>query len=103
MKPILTIGVCVLVAATLIGAQPSSPRKPYKVVFDLTTDDPQDHTAVIRWIREVASINPENERKMAKRANAKTIEVNSSHASYISHPKETAKLIEEAATSAPQK
>jgi len=61
MKPILTIGVCVLVAATLIGAQPSSPRKPYKVVFDLTTDDPQDHTAVLRWIREVASINPENE------------------------------------------
>src|SRR5262245_24740474 len=47
------------------------------------------------------SINPENERKMAKRANAKTIEVNSSHASYISHPKETAKLIEEAGTSAP--
>jgi pimeloyl-ACP methyl ester carboxylesterase len=49
------------------------------------------------------AINPENERKMAKRANAKTIEVNSSHAAYISHPKETAKLIEEAATSAPQK
>ena len=47
------------------------------------------------------AINPENERKMAKRANAKTIEVNSSHASYISHPKETAKLIEDAATSAP--
>jgi len=49
------------------------------------------------------AINPENERKMAKRANAKTTEVNSSHAAYISHPKETAKLIEEAATSAPQK
>jgi pimeloyl-ACP methyl ester carboxylesterase len=49
------------------------------------------------------AINPENERRMAKRANAKTIEVDSSHAAYISHPKETAKLIEEAATSAPQK
>ena len=47
------------------------------------------------------SINPENERKMAKRANAKTTEVNSSHAAYISHPRETAKVIEEAATSAP--
>jgi pimeloyl-ACP methyl ester carboxylesterase len=46
------------------------------------------------------SINPEQERKMAKRANAKTIEVNSSHAAYISHPKETAKLIEEAASGA---
>ena len=47
------------------------------------------------------SINPDQERKMAKRANAKTIEVNSSHAAYISHPKETAKLIEEAAAAAP--
>ena len=37
---------------------------------------------------------------MAKRAKAKTIEVNSSHVAYISHAKETAKLIEEAATSA---
>ena len=46
------------------------------------------------------SINPDQERKMAKRANAKTIEVNSSHVAYISHAKETAKLIEEAATSA---
>jgi len=46
------------------------------------------------------SINPEQERMMAKRANAKTVEVNSSHAAYISHPRETAKLIEDAATSA---
>jgi pimeloyl-ACP methyl ester carboxylesterase len=46
------------------------------------------------------SINPDQERMMAKRANAKTIEVNSSHVAYMSHPKETAKLIEEAATSA---
>src|ERR1700744_2400141 len=45
------------------------------------------------------SINPIQERMMAKRAKAKTIEVNSSHMAYISHPKETAKLIEEAATS----
>jgi pimeloyl-ACP methyl ester carboxylesterase len=47
------------------------------------------------------SINPEQERKMAKRANAKTIEVDSSHVAYISHPKETARLIEDAASSAP--
>jgi pimeloyl-ACP methyl ester carboxylesterase len=44
------------------------------------------------------SINPEQERMMAKRANAKTVEVNASHVAYMSHPKETAKLIEEAAT-----
>ncbi len=46
------------------------------------------------------SINPDQERMMAKRANAKTVEVKSSHVAYMSHPAETAKLIEEAATSA---
>src|SRR6202795_4974053 len=49
---------------------------------------------------EDRSINPDQERMMAKRAKAKTIEVNSSHVAYMSHPKETAKLIEEAAASA---
>jgi pimeloyl-ACP methyl ester carboxylesterase len=46
------------------------------------------------------SINPQQERMMAKRANATTVEVNSSHVAYMSHPKEAAKLIEDAATSA---
>jgi hypothetical protein len=46
-------------------------------------------------------INPDQERKMAKRANAKTIEVKASHCAYVSHPKETAKLIEDAAMHAP--
>src|SRR6202023_2272972 len=46
------------------------------------------------------SINPQQERMMAKRANAKTVEVNASHAAYVSHPKEAAKLIEDAAASA---
>ena len=45
------------------------------------------------------SINPNQERMMAKRAKAKTVEVKASHVAYISHPKETAKLIEEAARS----
>jgi pimeloyl-ACP methyl ester carboxylesterase len=47
------------------------------------------------------SINPIQERMMAKRAHAKTIEVNASHVAYMSHPKEAARLIEEAAASAP--
>src|SRR5271163_2386063 len=46
------------------------------------------------------SINPEQERMMAKRANAKTVEVKASHVAYMSHPKETAKLIDEVAASA---
>jgi len=46
------------------------------------------------------SINPEQERMMAKRSKAKTVEVNASHVAYMSHPKETANLIEEAAMTA---
>jgi pimeloyl-ACP methyl ester carboxylesterase len=52
---------------------------------------------------EDRSINPDQERMMAKRAKAKTVEVKASHVAYMSHPKETARLIEEAATSAPIK
>jgi pimeloyl-ACP methyl ester carboxylesterase len=46
------------------------------------------------------SINPDQERMMAKRAKAKTVELNASHVVYMSHPKEAVKLIEEAAASA---
>jgi pimeloyl-ACP methyl ester carboxylesterase len=49
---------------------------------------------------EDRSINPEQERMMAKRAKAKTVEVKASHVAYMSHPKESAKLIEEAAAHA---
>src|SRR6266446_2078514 len=52
---------------------------------------------------EDRSINPDQERMMAKRANAKTVEVKASHVAYMSYPQETAKLIKEAATSAPAK
>src|SRR4029077_1918426 len=48
---------------------------------------------------EDRSINPEQGRMRAKRAKAKTVEVKRSHVAYLSHPKETAKLIEQAATS----
>ena len=44
------------------------------------------------------SINPEQERMMAKRAKAKTVEVKASHVAYISHPEASANLIKEAAT-----
>jgi pimeloyl-ACP methyl ester carboxylesterase len=47
---------------------------------------------------EDRAINPELELFMYKRAGARVIEVKSSHAVYISHPKETAALIEQAAT-----
>jgi pimeloyl-ACP methyl ester carboxylesterase len=43
------------------------------------------------------AINPDLERFMTKRAGSQTVEINASHAVYISHPAEVAKLIEQAA------
>jgi pimeloyl-ACP methyl ester carboxylesterase len=43
------------------------------------------------------AINPDLERFMTQRAGSKTIELNSSHVAYMSHPAEVAKLIEQAA------
>ena len=45
------------------------------------------------------SINPIQERMMAKRAKATTVEVRASHVAYMSHAMATARLIESAATS----
>jgi len=45
-------------------------------------------------------INPELERFMSSRAKSETIELNGSHAIFLSHPKEIAALIEKAATAA---
>jgi pimeloyl-ACP methyl ester carboxylesterase len=46
------------------------------------------------------AINPDLERFYAKRMNAHTTEIDSSHVVFISHPAEVAKVIEEAATAA---
>jgi hypothetical protein len=43
------------------------------------------------------AINPYLERFCAKRAGAKTTEIASSHVSFLSHPREVAKVIENAA------
>lgn len=61
MKAMLAIGVCALLSVALVRGQSSSAPKPYKVVFDLTTDDPQDQMAVLRLLREVASVSPQSE------------------------------------------
>jgi pimeloyl-ACP methyl ester carboxylesterase len=49
--------------------------------------------------RQDEVINPAAQRFMAKRAHAHTVEINSSHASYISHPAAVTKLILQAAQS----
>lgn len=43
------------------------------------------------------TINPDLERYMAKRANSKVTEINGNHATFIVHPAEVAKVIEQAA------
>ncbi len=48
------------------------------------------------------NINPDLERKMAKRAGAETIEVPGSHAVYVSRPEDVARLIEQAAKASAQ-
>ena len=48
--------------------------------------------------RNDKAINPELERFYAKRMNATTTEINSSHVPFISHPQVVVKLIEQAAT-----
>ncbi len=55
------IGVVVLSAVAIgVHAQTSQPQ-PYKVVFDLTSSDPIDQQAVLRWITEVKAVNPTTE------------------------------------------
>lgn len=46
------------------------------------------------------TVNPELERYMAKRAGSTTVDIKGSHAAFIAHPAEVAKVIEQAAMSA---
>jgi uncharacterized protein len=61
IKPLLAIACCCAVLTGAVGHAQSPRPQPYKVVFDLTSDDALDHAAVLRWIREIASVNPETE------------------------------------------
>jgi len=61
MKLMLAIACSAVLAAVIVRAQSPSSPPAYKVVFDLTTDDPQDQNAVLRWLREVAAANPQAE------------------------------------------
>jgi intracellular sulfur oxidation DsrE/DsrF family protein len=56
------LAVLMIGAAAAAPAQSQSTQpKPYKVVFDLTSADPLDQQAVLRWIKEVSAANPQNE------------------------------------------
>ena len=53
--------LAVLIAGTAVAWTQSPQPKPYKVVFDLTSSDPLDQRAVIRWIKEISTVNPKTE------------------------------------------
>lgn len=62
MKQLLTLACLAVLAMGAVGASAqSSQPAPYKVVFDLTSQDPADQQAVLRWIKEVTSVNPKTE------------------------------------------
>jgi uncharacterized protein len=62
MNRILSFVCLAVLTAGATAASMQSPQpKPYKVVFDLTSPDPLDQRAVIRWIKEVSGVNPKTE------------------------------------------
>jgi len=61
MKWTLVFVFAALTTAFAVHAQSQAGARPYKVVFDLTTDDQADQTAVLRWLREVAAASPGSE------------------------------------------
>ena len=62
MKRILSFSCVAILLIGVTAAWMQSPQpKPYKVVFDLTSADPLDQQAVIRWIKEVSAVNPKTE------------------------------------------
>jgi intracellular sulfur oxidation DsrE/DsrF family protein len=62
MKRILSFTcLAVLIVGITVAWSQSSQPKPYKVVFDLTSADPLDQRAVIRWINEISAVNPKTE------------------------------------------
>ena len=62
MKRILSfVGLAVLIIGATAAWTQSPQPKPYKVVFDLTSADPLDQRAVMRWIKEVSAVNPKTE------------------------------------------
>jgi pimeloyl-ACP methyl ester carboxylesterase len=75
-------------------------QKPFNSTIFGATLDAAAWKSIPSWFlvsQDDRAINPDQERFYAKRMNAKTIEVKSSHVSLVSHPVEVTKLIEEAA------
>jgi intracellular sulfur oxidation DsrE/DsrF family protein len=60
MKLLPALFALLVLPAVTVGVRAQSPQ-PYKVVFDLTSPDPLDQQAVLRWITEIKTANPRTE------------------------------------------
>ena len=58
---LFAITLFVAAFATTNAPRAHAADKPYRVVFDLTSRDSLDQKAVLRWIREISSANPNAE------------------------------------------
>jgi len=75
-------------------------QKPFNVSNFDEKSGPPSWKQLPTWYQISTSdlmIPPEIQQKFAKQMNATTISINASHASYVSHPEEIAKLILDAA------
>ena len=57
MKRVFFVATVAAVALASFGFANRAPQ-PYRVVFDLTSRDSLDQKAVVRWIKEVTTIDP---------------------------------------------
>jgi len=60
MKLLPALVALLVLPAVTVGVRAQWPQ-PYKVVFDLTSPDPLDQQAVLRWITEIKAANPGTE------------------------------------------
>ena len=88
----VTAGEAAIMAATqkpVAGASFGEPLAAWKTIPSWYAVSALDH-----------AINPDSQRFMAKRMNARTTEIEASHVSFISQPEKIVKIIEEAAATA---
>lgn len=57
MKRLLVVACAALVSVAFVHHEP----RPYRVAFDLTSRDTLDQKAVLRWVREITTTDPQAE------------------------------------------
>jgi uncharacterized protein len=57
MNRLLVLAFCILFSFSLLEAQ----SHPYRVVFDLTSQDSLEQKAVMRWVKEISNAHPDAE------------------------------------------